>query len=399
MSTFVSTPAEANGPLVLLGRIVEGTTSRAGAVVIDDGRIVAVEPDGTGTPLPTRRLRAAYVAAGFVDLQVNGGFGHEVGEDPAALRALARRLPSTGVTSFLPTLVSRPEREYGPAFAALDEVMGEGAPTAARILGVHLEGPLLSRRRAGAHAADAIAAATPALLDRIAEPRRVRLVTLAPEVPGALALIARLRARGIVVSLGHTDASFEAFTAGVDAGATLATHVWNAMAPFHHRAPGATGAALADARITALAIADGLHTHPATFAVTVRAKGLERLGLVTDAIAGTGATRGGRTTLAGQAVTVDATGARLADGTLAGSTLTMDLAVRNARQFAALSAEAALHLASAVPARALGDGAPPLRPGAPADLVLLDDDLTVLATVVGGRLVYVRNDDVDALRA
>ncbi len=404
MSSFSSSsfpvPAAAGGAFALVGRVLDrGGSSTPGAVVVEAGRVVAVEANADDPRLPSRRWRAAYVAAGFVDLQVNGGFGHEVGADPTALRALAAKLPSTGVTAFLPTLVSGPAEAYAASLAAVDEVRLEGArggaPSSARILGVHLEGPLLSTARAGIHARAAIDAATPSLVDGLADPARVRLVTLAPERPGALELIRRLRARGITVSLGHTDASFEAFTAGVDAGATVATHLWNAMSPFHHRAPGAAGAALFDDRVVALAIADGIHVHPAAFAVALRAKGLDRLGLVTDAIAGAGLGPG-PTTLAGQAVTIDGTGARLRDGTLAGSSLTLDQAVRNAALFASLSPGEAVHLASEVPARVLrlGPGSSPFAPGSPADLVLLDEQLTVQATFVGGRLAY-RRDDAD----
>lgn len=195
----------------------------------------------------------------------------------------------------------------------------------------------------------------------------------------------------MIVSLGHTDASFETFTAAVDAGATLATHVWNAMSPLHQRAPGATGAALTDDRVTALVIADGVHTHPAVLRLTVRAKGFDRLALITDAMAGAGLAPG-PTVLGGRAVTVDLTSARLADGTLAGSTLTLDRAVRNAVGLTGISEAAAVHLATAVPARALGlPNRGRLVVGADADIVLLDEDLTVMATYVGGVRAYSRN--------
>ena len=231
----------------------------------------------------------------------------------------------------------------------------------------------------------------------------MRLVTLAPERAGAPALIGELRARGIAVSLGHTDASFETFTAGVDAGATLTTHVWNAMSPLLHRAPGATGAALSDDRVIAMAIADGIHTHWAAFRIAARAKGRGRLVLVTDAISAAGLEIGAPgLALAGRPVTVDATGARLSDGTLAGSTLTMAQAVRNAIQFADVSPDDAVRMASGTPLRALGlraDDDAGLRAGAPADLVLLDAELGVRATFIGGRIAYVKGGDVDALRA
>lgn len=406
------------GAFTITGRLLGAGLQGSAVIAVRDGIIAAMTADPTGAgsgdgARPAPRLRAAYVAPGFVDLQVNGGFGHEVGADPAALRALAAALPATGVTAFLPTLVSRPEAEYAACFAAIDEERAAAArgerPGAAHILGLHLEGPLLAPARAGAHARAPIEAATADLVRRLAaDPSRVRLVTLAPERAGALELVAALRARGIAVSLGHTEATFETFTAAIDAGATLATHVWNAMSPFHHRAPGATGAALADDRVTALAVADGVHTHPAAFRVAARAKGPGRLGLVTDAIAAAGLGPG-PSQLAGRAIVVDATSARLPDGTLAGSTLTMDRAVRNAMHFAALSIDEAVQMASVTPRAALAAAAAglsedvPASPGlavnAAADLVLLDDDFTVRATFVGGRLAYAKEGDVDALRA
>ncbi len=377
-------------PFALLGRLIgvddnPGADPIEGAVVVDRGKIVAIERPAILSRLPPRRFQAAFVAPGFIDLQINGGFGFEVGPDPADLRALAERLPETGVTAFLPTLVSRTEDTYQTAFAAYDAVAREGTrPGAARILGLHLEGPLLAPTRAGAHDRAPIVAATASLLDRLADPTRVRLITLAPERPDALGLIALLRARGIVVSLGHTDASFDIFTAGVDAGATLATHVFNAMSPFHHRDPGATGAALIDDRVIALMIADGVHTHPAALKLAIRAKGIDGLGLVTDAIAGTGLPPG-PSRLAGRAVTVDNASARLVDGTLAGSTLTLDRAIRNMVAFADLSAGAAVHLATRVPARALGlPGLGRLAVSGDADVVLLNQDLGVMTTFVGG---------------
>ena len=222
--------------------------------------------------------------------------------------------------------------------------------------GLHLEGPLLSPARAGAHRADAIAAAGATLDEVLADLLAagvVRLVTLAPERPGALALIARLRQAGVAVSLGHTDATFEQTVAAIDAGATLATHLYNAMSPLHHRAPGAVGAALADDRLTVMLIADGVHVHPAALNVALRSKGPERVALVTDAIAAAGAPPG-RYALAGVEVISDGQTARLADGTLAGSTLTLDRAVRMMAGLAGARLEDALAMASTVPAAAIG---------------------------------------------
>src|SRR6185312_16209870 len=203
------------GQLLLDGRLVDG------ALVVEGGRIVEVREGDPGS-LPKPQLQAPVVSPGLVDLQCNGGFGLEVGGDPDALRELARRLPATGVTTFLPTLVSAGPDAYRAAAAAWAQAAG--AP-GARMPGLHLEGPLLAPARAGAHdrgAIDQAAATLDAVLDALLAAGAVRLVTLAPERPGALERVARLRAAGVLVSLGHTDASFDQAVAGIEAGATLA---------------------------------------------------------------------------------------------------------------------------------------------------------------------------------
>ena len=396
------------GPFAVRGRLVRGPgEAREAAVIVDQGMVAAIESPVLPARLPPRCLDSAFVAPGFVDLQVNGGFGWEVGGDPGALRALAQRLPTTGVTTFLPTLISGHQEDYQRSFAAF-QVARAADPVGARMPGMHLEGPLLSVTRSGAHERAPIEAATAAMLEQLVDPLLVRLVTLAPERPGALALIASLKARGVLTSLGHTDAPFDVFTQGVDAGATLVTHLFNAMSPFHHRHPGATGAALVDARLTALLIADGVHCHPAAFHLAAQVKGTDRLALVTDAIAAAGLLPGSSTmtTLGGRALVVTETSARLVTGTpaeegpLAGSVLTMDRAVRNAATFAGVPAATALSWASQVPARAIGlQGAGRLAVGDPADIVLLDDRLFVEATFIGGVLVHSSSADEAHARA
>lgn len=382
------------GPFAIRGRLMRGPGQPAeGAVVVDGGKVVAIDSPVVPSRLPGRCLDAAFVAPGFVDVQVNGGFGFEVGSNPAALRALARRLPETGVTSFLPTVISAAEGAYAAAFAAFRAATAGAASAtgAARMPGMHLEGPLLAPGRAGAHDRAPIEAATAALLESLVDPAMVRLITLAPERPGALALIARLAARGVTVALGHTDATFAEFKAGVDAGARMATHLFNAMSPFHHREPGAPGAALLDDRLTAMLIADGVHLHPAVLQLAVRAKPVHSVALVTDAIAGAGLPPG-PSLLAGQPVIVDSTSARLpGDGRLAGSTLTMDQAVRNTVSFTGVTPATAVYWASEIPVRVLGlPRGGRLTVGGDADIVLLDEDLRVQATFVGGEQAHPR---------
>ncbi len=369
------------GRLLLAGRLVEG------ALVVEGERIVEVRTEAVGQ-LPAPRLDAAIVSPGLVDLQCNGAFGFEVGGSATALRALAERLPSTGVTTFLPAVVSSPASHYRDTAAAF--AAAKTAPGAVP-LGLHLEGPFLSPARGGAHDPGAIAAADATLddvLDELLTTGAVRLVTLAPERRGALVLIRSLVEAGVVVSLGHTDAGFDQMIAGADAGATLVTHLFSAMSPFQHRAPGAVGAALTDERLTVTLIADGVHTHPAALNLALRAKGPDRVALVTDAVAAAGAPAG-KYTLGGQTIISDGESARLTDGTLAGSTLTMDRAVRVMVALGNARLEDALTMATAVPAARLGlADRGHLAPGQRADLVLWSPELEITATVVGGTVAF-----------
>ena len=369
--------------------LVTGQGERAGAVVIERDRIAEVVFEPLPAGLGPIVGEADRIAPGFIDLQVNGGFGVDVATDAGAIEALCRALPATGVTGFLPTVISAPLECYQRAAQALASAQAAGVAGAVP-LGLHLEGPFLSPARAGAHPPADIAAAEadPALWQRLLDLEGVRLLTTAPERPGALARIGAARARGIAVSLGHTDATYDQMVAGIDAGASLVTHLYNAMSGFGHRRPGAPGAALTDDRVVVCLIADGAHCHPAAARLALGAAGSDRVALVTDAMAAAGAGPG-RYTLAGRTVLVDDTTARLEDGTLAGSILTLDRAVKNAVAWAGATPAQALAMASAVPARALGlSDRGRLGAGARADLVLLDRDLEVVATYVGGREVF-----------
>ncbi len=318
-------------------------------------------------------------------MQVNGGFGVDVDDRVESFEVLARRLPESGVTSYLPTLISSHEATYPRVFDAFKR---GGSATGARALGMHLEGPFLSPARKGAHPIAAIEGATDELFEAIADPRIVALMTLAPERNGAAARIRILRERGILVSFGHTDATVEQFTAGVDAGARMATHLFNAMSPFGHRAPGVIGAVLVEDRVTAGLIVDGVHSHPSAIQLAVRAKGIDRIVLVTDMMAAAGMPPGVYA-LGGQSVTTDGISARLPDGTLAGAILLMNEAIRNTVRWAEIGIADALRMATEVPARLLNrDDIGAIRVGARADLALIDADLNVVRTIVGGETVF-----------
>lgn len=378
-TTPATEPFAIRGKLAIAGRLEEG------AVVIAGERIDAVLRAPRDGALPPRIIAAGIIAPGLIDLQVNGGFGVEVGDGPEALRELSRRLPERGVTTYLPTLISSPAAAYGAVyadFAAAREAPGARAP------GLHLEGPFLATARKGAHPRAAIAQADEALFAQLLACEPLCLMTLAPERAGAIARIRRLRERGVLVSLGHSDATLEQFEAGVAAGATMATHLYNAMSPFTHRAPGVIGAALTDDRVSVGLIADDSHSHPASLRLALRAKGPERIALVSDMMAAAGMPPG-RYQLGGQPVDVAASAARLADGTLAGAVLTLEQGVRNMVRWTDATPAVALQMATETPAQLLGAAdRGRLAVGGRADIALFDDALRLRETIIAGQTMF-----------
>ena len=363
-----------------------------GAVLIDGGRIVAV----SGPDLPTpdnatiRDATGLVLAPGFLDLQINGGFGKDFTADPAAIWEVAAKLPRFGVTGFLPTIITSPLETVRKAQA----VLRSGPPAGwagAQPLGLHLEGPFLNSDKKGAHNPAYLRPATPAGIEGWSPEGSVRLVTLAPELPGALDAIAELVRRGVVVSAGHSTATFEQATAAFDTGARYATHLFNAMPALHHREPGLVAAALSDPRITVGLIPDGLHVHPALVALVWRLLGPDRLNLVTDAMAAMGMTPGDYV-LGDFRVSVDESSARLLDGTLAGCVLSLDAILRAFRAYTGASLPDIIATVTSTPARLLGldDGRGHIRPGAPADLVLMTATGEIVETYVDGELLYQR---------
>jgi N-acetylglucosamine-6-phosphate deacetylase len=362
-----------------------------GAVLVDGGRIIAY---GTvaETPAPAG---AAFLDAGgmrlvpgFIDLQLNGAFGDDFSVAPETIWRVAEGLPRWGVTSFLPTIITSPLAQVGKA----QEVLASGPPPGWRgslPLGLHCEGPFLNPQKKGAHnpihlrlpSVEAVADWTPQ--------QHVRLVTLAPELPGALPVVELLVSRGILVSSGHSMATYAEAQAAFAAGARYGTHLFNAMPPLEHREPGLPGALLTTATQTAGLIADGVHIHPAIVALAWGMKGSQRLNVVTDAMAALGMPPG-RYLLGDQEVIVTELEARLPSGTLAGSVLSMDAALRNVLEFTGCTLPEALATITSTPADLLGLDAERGRivPGAFADLVLLTPDLHVAATLVEGNIVY-----------
>jgi N-acetylglucosamine-6-phosphate deacetylase len=358
--------------------LVNGQRVEGDVDVGTDGRVAAVGITPSG--------RSALAAPGFVDLQVNGFAGVDfLAADPDGYERAGRALAATGVTAYQPTFITSPVEVYDEALATAAAL--PPTPGGPRVLGVHLEGPFLAPARRGAHNADLLIRPDPDLLRRLLAAGPVTSVTLAPELPGALAMIADLVALGIVVSLGHSDADAEAAHAGFDAGASTVTHLFNAMPPFRHRAPGLAGVALARPDVVVQAIVDHVHLAPeATQVAWAAARG--RFALVTDAVEAAGLPAG-RHRLGDRDVNVADDGeVRLDDGTLAGSVLTMDRAVRNLVGLG-VPVDEALAAASDVPAAVLGRAElGRLTPKAPADIVVLDDALAPVRTVVGGVEVF-----------
>jgi N-acetylglucosamine-6-phosphate deacetylase len=299
---------------------------------------------------------------GYLDLQVNGAGGHDLTSRPESVWEVGEVLARYGVRAFLPTLVSPSWQIVERAQAAV----AAGPPAGyagARVLGWHVEGPFLAPSRAGAHDPASLKAPDLGAVGDWSPASGIRMATLAPELPGALAVAQSLVGHGVVVSAGHSAATFDEARAGFDAGIRAVTHLFNAMAPLDHREPGLAGAALADPRVTIGLIPDGLHVHPALIRIVASAVDAARLAIVTDAIAALGMAPG-RHRLANRDVTVDdqpAVGgarhgrtARLADGRLAGSVLSMDDAVRNLAAFTGWTEAEAAICATQTPAALLG---------------------------------------------
>jgi N-acetylglucosamine-6-phosphate deacetylase len=379
-----------------------GAERAALAVTVEGDTVSAArgKPLAAGGEIPVLDARGLRVVPGFVDLQCNGGFGVDLSTEPERLWEVAARLPSTGVTAWLPTIVSGPPSVRSRALAALRSGPSAGGPVAAvaEPLGLHLEGPMIDLDRRGAHPAGFLRGPDDPDVgwDRWTREAGIALVTLAPELPGALDVVRRLVDAGVAVSAGHSSATAAQATAAVDAGVRWVTHLFNAMAPLHHREPGLAGVALTDDRVRVGLIADGVHVDPVAVRLAARALG-DRLTLVTDAVAALGQppgpARSVRSVRLGEVAAIsDGTSVRLPDGTLAGSVLPLDQAVRNLSAFAGLDLAAAVRAASAVPAAVLGlHDRGVVAPGAVGDLVLLHRTGTVVATVIAGEVVYDRS--------
>jgi N-acetylglucosamine-6-phosphate deacetylase len=386
-------PRPGDGRVVLAGArvVTPAGTLRSGRVAVHGGVITAVGGrDLADAGAPVEDLGGAWLVPGFVDMHVHGGGGAWLASaDPQEVGRAVRFHLGHGTTSMLASIATSP---LDTMLASAAVVAGAAAgPLAPALAGIHLEGPFISRERSGAQDPEAIRDPDPAAMERLLEACRgwARMVTVAPERPGGLDLVRQIARSGAVPAVGHTQACYEEATAAIDAGGRVSTHLFNAMPGLHHRDLGTVGAALSRDEVVCELVNDGVHLRPEVVWLVFQAAGAGRVALVTDAIAAAGMADGdydfGRVPLR-----VRGGVARLVDGrTIAGSTLTMNAALRRAVQEVGIPMEDAVTAASSTPARAIGIGGRTgsIEPGKAADLVVLDDDLEVVAVMAAGRWV------------
>ncbi len=373
---------------IVNGRILVDGQFRTGQALLFTDHIVGLAdtpPEGA----QVIDAQGGVVSAGLIDVHIHGFGGREAGDvDAAGLLTMSRELVRHGVTAWLPTVSCQPFGRYGEVFADVGKAKAASFAAGfdgARILGAHAEGPFLSTQKSGAQNPAYILPPDFAAVEPMLP--HIRLMTVAPEGEGASELIRRLVAAGVTVSIGHTSANYEQALAGIEAGASHATHTFNAMPSLLHRQPGALGALLNDPRVYCELIADGFHVHPSLIALAAALKG-DKLVLVSDSIRFSGLADG-TYSIGGQTVTVSGIECRLPDGTIAGSTLTMDRAVRGARDLGGLPLEAALAAATKAPAASIGEAARgDLTPGMAADIAVFTAELQPAMTFVGGAQVW-----------
>ena len=384
-----------NGKILLKGRLVtpDGVSSSMGILAIEDGRISFIgELDSmfAGTDYQVLDFGPNYICPGFIDMHIHGYAGADVMDSTQqALDTMSWELACRGTTSFLATTISAPSEELVKAIRNISVAHQQGT-RGAQLLGCHMEGPFLNLGKKGAHKAEYIR------LPNIFELREylnagggcIRMISMAPEMMGSLEVIKLAREMGIVVSLGHSDASLAQVEEACGVGLDHVTHAFNAMAGLHHRDPGTAGAILSMKQLTVDVIPDGYHVHPSVIKILVRSKGIDGVSAISDSIRA-GGQDDGEYELGGQKVIVKNGMAHLEDGTMAGSTISLSEGVQVMVEKVGLSLEEAIKMVTVNPARTLGlydRGI--LEYGKRADIVVLDHNFNVLMTIIKGKVVY-----------
>jgi N-acetylglucosamine-6-phosphate deacetylase len=386
--------------LVLPDRVLAG-----GTIVIEGERIVDVTPGSYESERPGSRhiaFNGELIVPGFIDVHVHGVEGIDTLDEGDAVQRIAARLPRFGVTGFCPTSIACAPDALTRMLTGIRGARAAATSAAARVLPAHLESNFINPDFRGAQPRECLRAVRGGppvdgeftgdqILRVIGESRAdVGIITIAPELDGCIDLIRELAGHGHHVSLGHSGATYDEARAGIDAGARQATHLFNRMPPLNHRAPGLAGAVLENEEVVAEIVCDGVHVHPAMVRMAVAAKRPSGIMAVTDGTAGSGLPRGSRVTLGGRPITVGDV-ARLDDGTIAGSTLTMDRVFSMLVNSFGCSVVHAALMCSTTPARALGlHGFGAITRGAFADLTVLDEGCNVVHTIIGGETAWKR---------
>lgn len=369
--------------------IPQGVVLVEGKKILEVGQRFDVSFDNS--EFQTLHYEQQTLIPGFIDIHIHGSGGRDVMEGTReAIEVISSFLTRHGTTSYLATTVTASPITTIQAVENLGRLAKEETK-GARILGLHLEGPFISEKKRGVHPPEHIRAPSIRIFDELVKMsnNQIRLITIAPENAGALEFIQSARSKGIVVSIGHSDASLGEALSAVEAGASNATHTFNAMRDFNHREPGILGAVLTDSRVWAELIADGVHVDPVAIHILLKCKGTRKILLITDAISATGMPDGDYQ-LGTLPIKVSKGVCRNLEGQLAGSTLTQDRALQNMIGWTGIGLDEAVFMTTKNPAESIGvdDHKGSIAPGKDADLVLLEDDLSVCATYCEGRMVY-----------
>ncbi len=382
-----------NGTIITPFHLVSGK-----AIIVEKGKIKEIVnkeelSSVTLTGAEVIEAQDKFVVPGYIDIHIHGGGGSDVMDgNYEAINQISITHSHFGTTSFLPTTMTMSKDKILRSLRSIGEAAKKGT-AGAEILGIHMEGPYINPEKKGAQKEEDIR--VPSIEEftqfQQASGDLIRLVTIAPEIPGAIDFIKYLDKQNIIVSVGHSNATYTQVQAAIQAGLSHVTHTFNAMRGLHHREPGVVGAALSSPELTVEMIADGIHIHPVVMKILIQAKEIEKIVLITDAMRAAGMSEG-IYELGGQEVTVDKEQARLKDGTLAGSILTMDQAVKNLVTKVSISLPKAIQMASFNPAKSIGveNKKGSLEPGKDADIVILNKKLEAELTMVTGKVVYRR---------